>query len=139
MKNTGILIYLLPLVLMAGGCGTKFTSVELNEEKDMGLFIKGADILRFDEDVHKSGYNEQKNAFWVTDNSMANYFILECDAYPALGSTVSGNLVYTTADDTKTKSGISLEVTKYDEQSGKIWLWNQSGRIGIVVKFCKEP
>lgn len=138
MKNTVILGYMLPMLLLLAGCGTKFTVSELNGENDLGLFIKGQDILRFDEDRHQSGCNGQRNTFWITDDSMANYFIIVCSSFPTVGNTIRCDLVYTTSNDTKSRSGLSFEVTRYDESSGRIWLWNQSGRIGAVVKYTVE-
>ena len=67
---------------------------------------------------------------------MANYFILKCKSFPEVGNTVEADLIYTTADDIKTRS-LSFKVTDADSGTGKIWLWCQPKKIGVIIKVLQ--
>lgn len=140
MKKLAVLTTMLLSACAAAlfpACTPGFSSEEFSLEQDIGLCIKGNYVLRYDSDKFQLGYNEDRAEFWITDDNMADYVILKCNSFPENGSTVKADLIYTTENDLIKKSGLSFKVTEYDDRSGKIWLWSQSGRIGVIVKILR--
>lgn len=131
---TAIIAAALPLM---SGCTKGFGIDDFRQESDIGLSVKGSYELRYDPANCQLGFNESRNEFWVTDDTMANYFILKCSSFPEVGKTVTADIVYTTETDLKSRSGLAFEVTGYDTQTGKISLWCQSGKIGVIVKVLR--
>lgn len=117
------------------GCEPEFTLKDFKSENGIGLIIKGTPVLTYDEKRFQTGYNKEKNTFWVTDDNMADYFILTCRSFPEAGSSVTGSLKYTTETDVKNRQGTSFEVISCDYDSGIIKLWNDSGKIGVIVSM----
>lgn len=119
------------------GCDRGFNLEQFMQESDIGLSIKGNYILRYDPSDCQIGFNESRNEFWVTDDTMANYFILKCRSFPEAGETVKADLTYTTDDDLKVRSDLTFQVTEYDSSAETISLWSQAGRIGVIVKVLR--
>ena len=130
---------LLPVLLLPllAGCIQGLTLEEFSNESDIGLIIRNSYQLRYELTGYQIGCNESRNEFWVMDDDMANYFILTCKSFPEVGGTVEADLIYTTADDVKTRSGLSFKVTDADSGTGKIWLWCQPKKIGVIIKVLQ--
>lgn len=128
---------LLILLVLLTSCIQGISLEEFHNESDIGLIIRNGYHLRYDENKYQTGCNEMRNEFWVMDDNMANYFILKCKSFPEVGNTVEAGLIYTTADDVKTRSGLSFRVTDADSGTGKIWLWCQSKHIGVIIEVLQ--
>ena len=131
---------ILPAAILAfglaavSGCVKGYGFEKLQENSDIGLMVKGSYAVRYDEANFQMGFNEDRKEFWVTDDNMADYFILAFDEMPSEeGQTVTASIEYTTSDDIRSKVGIEFRVTKTDLAEGKIWLWNAGGKIGAVI------
>ena len=133
MDRLKILLLML-LTAAASGCVNNFDREEFSQMSDIGLYVKGQNVLIYDDFNFQIGFSRDRNEFWVTDDNMANYFILDCEYFPENGSTVKADLVYTTSNDIKTRKGLVFEVSGPDGTTGKISFWNQSGRIGIIAR-----
>ena len=134
---------ILPAAILAfglaavSGCVKGYGFEKLQENSDIGLMVKGSYAVRYDEANFQMGFNEDRKEFWVTDDNMADYFVLRCGKMPEPGGTLTADVVYTTRDDVKSRSGLEFEVQDYDSDSGKIKLWNQSYRIGVIVMILR--
>ena len=125
--------------ILLAGCNPdgKLRIEEFNSSEGIGLKIGSLDIITYDPLTSQLAYNETDMVFRVNDDNMADYFILKCYQFPSSGATVKADLTYTTDNDIKTRNGISFEVTKTDDASGKVWLWNSKNKIGAVVKILR--
>lgn len=123
---------------MLSGCELyQFTVEEFAGIDEISLTIKGTKTFVYSPERHQIGFNPDKYEFRVSDDNMADYFFLDCDDMPVRTDQVlTGDLEYTTPDDIKSRHGLDLRVT--DVRNGKIWLWNQKYRIGIVVATLPE-
>ncbi len=119
------------------GCLEGYGFEKLQENSDIGLMIKGSYAVRYDESDFQMGFNESRNEFWVTDDNMADYFVLKCDKMPEPGGIVTADITYTTKNDTKSKSGIKFEVEDFDTDSDVVKLWNQPSKMGVIVKILR--
>lgn len=135
MSSLKHILTALAVAVLSAGCnpGGQLKE-EFMETEDLGLTVGYYSILKYDPLTHQLCYNESRNEFRITDDTMANYFIITCYDSPSSNSSVKADIIYTTDSDTKRKEGITFEVTKMDD-SGKIWLWNNKNRIGAVVQI----
>ena len=110
---------------------------EFKNESGIGLTIKGKSVFQYDSADCQLGFNESRNEFWVTDDNMANYFILKCKKFPSEGDSVTADITYTTDNDIVSRKGVVFQVLGYDSETEKISLWNQSRKIGVIVKIIR--
>lgn len=96
----------------------------------VGLTIGGKSILQYDENLHQLGWNETKNEFRVSDDTMYDFFTLQVDKIPAEGGEASATLVYTTEDNIVTKK---MKMTLAKTDGTTYWFWSRKGEIGAVV------
>lgn len=119
------------------GCVKGYGFEKLQENSDIGLMVKGSYAVRYDKANFQMGFNEDRREFWVTDDNMADYFVLTCDALPRPEGTLTADLVYTTRDDIKSKTGLKFDVQDYDSDSGTVKLWNQTSKIGVIIRILR--
>ena len=131
------ILLLAAVSISADGCVKGLGIEEFRQESDIGLFIKGGNVIRYNEDEFQLGFNGDRNEFWVTDDNMANYFILKCKKFPSEGDSVTADITYTTDNDIISRKGVVFQVLGYDSETEKISLWNQSRKIGVIVKVIR--
>ena len=132
-RTTYIISALAALLLL---CGCKEYNVEeiLLLREDISLTVKGETVINYNTSDFQIGFNSKRNEFRVHDDMMANFFILSCSEIPsAEGQVINGDIIWTGKTRTYTESGLKFSVEKMDE-SGHIWLWNSSDKIGVVIK-----
>ena len=71
---------------LACGCVNGSALEEFRQESEIGLYIKGERVLVFNEENYQSGFNEERNEFWVMDDNMADFFILKCHSFRRTGT-----------------------------------------------------
>lgn len=138
MKRTIILALIITAAtVLYTSCTDTFSVEEFRSSDDIGLTIKGQDVIKYDDTYWQTGYDEQNITFRVNDDNMADFFVLKCHSFPVEGQSVKADLSYTTDDDIKNKTGLTFDVTKTDDATGKIWLWNKKNGIGAIVKILR--
>ena len=66
---------------------------------------------------------------------MKDYYILRCNRVPAIiGDKVSCDLEWTTYSDVKERKNLDFELVKANPDTGVMWLWGPSARIGAAVR-----
>jgi len=117
-------------------CGCKEYNVEeiLLLREDISLTVKGETVISYDASDFQMGFNSKRNEFRVHDDLMANFFILSCSEIPTSeGQTIHVDMTWTGKTKTYTETDLKFSVEKVDD-SGLIWLWNSSDKIGVVIK-----
>lgn len=128
-----ILLIALTIIITAG-CNTYDIDVILLQKDDVSLTIRGEVIFSHDPLTCQLGYNPENNTFRAYDDNLGNWFILSCKNSPDTeGQSLDANLEYTTQTDTKTLRNLEFTLKKLDG-GGKLWLWNDERKIGVVVK-----
>jgi hypothetical protein len=121
------------LLFAAAGCNRYDIDELLLKKEDISLTIKGEEYFSYKSETCQLGYNPQKNEFRVFDDNAGDWFRLTCSASPDTEEqTIKADLEYTTSDDNKILKGIEFTVKK-TSKDGKIWLWNDPRKIGVVV------
>lgn len=131
MRKTILVIF---IILCSAGCREYDIGEVLLQREDISLTVKGNEMLAYRPESFQIGYNESICEYRVFDDVLGNWFVLRCQERPSSeGQNVKASLSWTTANDTKSKKGLSFRVEKTDSK-GYIWLWCESEAIGIVVK-----
>lgn len=123
-------------LLMLAGCNLDMYNVQeiLLSKDDISLTFKGEEQLVYDSANWQLGYNGAKNEFRVSDDYMADYFIIRCDADPTdEGQELKADVIWTMETTVKRYEGLKFEVRKVTS-GGQVWLWNRLHGIGVVVR-----
>ena len=117
------------------GCTSKNELAEaLLECQEISLTWKGVAQVTYDSETFQLGYNSARHEYRVYDDKLAYWFIISCSEKPTSeGQTIKADIAWTGASKTYTSKGIQLTVKKTDS-SGRVWLWNQSESLGIIIK-----
>ncbi|MBO5419710.1 MAG: hypothetical protein J6A22_06450 [Bacteroidales bacterium] len=128
------IIAVLAVILSANGCKEYNVEEILLLRDDISLTVKGETVISYDATYYQLGFNVQRNEFRVHDDAMANFFILTCSEVPsAEGEVIYGDIIWTGTTRTYSETGLQFSVEKTDD-TGLIWLWNTSKKIGVVIK-----
>lgn len=128
-------------VILAGGCVRNgFSEADFTVIDGISLYVKGKQILEYTQERYQIGFNPDAAEIRVSDDDMADYFIVRFygDSPANEGEEIKADLEYTTEDDVKRQKEISFRVTRTDEGSGLIWLWDEAGKRGIVLPDIKR-
>lgn len=122
-------------ILLTGCVRSNFTEADLLGQEGISLYVNGEQILLYSPEKYQIGFNPDSREIRVSDDDMADYFILKFSGRlpENEGEQIEADLEYTTTDNLKQKKGIRFCVTRTDEAAGLIWLWDQSGKTGIVL------
>lgn len=139
MKTITMAAITASLFLTAGCIRNNFTETDFRVSEGISLYVKGQQILSYTPEKYQIAFNPDTGEIRVSDDDMADYFIVRfSEGIPGNeGEEMMADLEYTTADDLKKQKSISFRVTRTDEASGLVWLWNEKGKTGIVLPDMK--
>ena len=128
-------LIILAFALLFAGCTSKDELAEaLMESQNISITWKGAVQVTYDSETFQLGYNSSRHEYRVYDDKLAYWFIIICSEKPTTeGQTLKADISWTGASKTYTSKNIQMTVKKTDT-SGKVWLWNQSEALGIIIK-----
>lgn len=128
------LIYILIAILALTGCQRFDVDQILLERNDLSLTVKGELQFSYDPLTCQVGLNVSENEYRIYDDALGNWFIVRCDERPAYeGQELHATLLWTTIDDMRKENNLEFEVHRIDSK-GKIWMWNDSKDIGVVIQ-----
>ena len=128
------LIFILTCIFTAVGCQPEALTETLLTQTEVSLTFKGEVQMKYTPDTHQMSFNDRGREFRVHDDKLSEWFTVKYDKRPvSQGQTIVADVAWTATKGTKRYKGISLTVEKTDE-TGLIWLWNESLRIGIIIK-----
>lgn len=120
--------------LALAGCQEYDIDEILLTRSDVSLTIKGILQFRYDPLTCQMSHSPTEDEFRVFDDALANWFTVVCDTKPTeVGQTITATVSWTTATDTRKESELEFIVHKTDK-TGKIWMWNESKNIGVVIQ-----
>ena len=129
------ILCLFVLVFAIVGCENEVVPEAFVQEEDVSLTHRGVVIFKYDGNTCQLSYNDKRHEFKAMHDDMAHYFILKCDAdLSEIDQSVIAQLSYTTSDNLKVEKNLSFKVIKIDQSRGLIWLWNNTKKLGLVVR-----
>lgn len=125
---------LLASLLALTGCKCYDVDVILLEREDLSLTVKGELQYSYDPLTCQIGQNVTENEYRIYDDALSNWLIVKCSEKPTHeGQELNVTISWTTADDIRKENDLEFEVHKIDSK-GKIWMWNNSKDIGVVIQ-----
>lgn len=135
MKTIPHILSLSILSIGLSGClsSTMEEADFVSKVSDISLTVNGRTQMKFDEETHQIAYDETNLQFRVMDDDLNNYFVVTMDSMPQkVGDVISATVIYTTQDDIP---HIKAEFTVSRYEDDKFWLWDDSGKTGVVISI----
>lgn len=127
------LVMLVIIASIATGCRWDIDEILLQKE-DISLTIKGADLFVYDPLTCQISFSSPDNVYRMYDDKLADWVTVKCSERPDTeGQSITADISWTASSSTKTERGLRFTVQK-TSADGKVWLWNKSQKIGIVIK-----
>lgn len=128
-----ILIFVI-LLTAAVSCKKYDVDEILIQRDDISMTIKGNVVFTVDPLKGQIGYNDKENEFRMYGDDIGNWLVLRCrTAIPEKGHDVKADIRYTASTTTRSYKNVRFNVKRRDSE-GKIWLWSDDEKIGLVVK-----
>ena len=106
------------------------------ENNDIRLQIGGTVQFRYDPLTCQLSFSRDRLEFRAqTDNTSDYYSVVFSEIPFQLWQTVSADLTWTTETDILTRKNLTLEVIKVEGEN--VWLWSDSGRIGLSIRLLE--
>ena len=107
------------------------------EHSDISLIWKGVVQVGFDQSTGQLGYNSAKHEYRVYNDKLSDWFTVRCSEEPLeVGQQLSADLMWTGEKGIKLYNGLAFSVKRINND-GLIWLWNESEKIGVIIKDIK--
>lgn len=101
---------------------------------DISVSLKGKVQYTFNPDKGQAAYDRESNLYRYFDDDLGSWFEIRCSIRPATeGEVIKADIDWATKTSFRTEEGMVFTVEKTDE-TGMIWLWNDSEDIGIIIK-----
>ena len=127
------LIVILTLAAIFTGCCYDIDEVLLAKE-DISITMRGEDLFVYNPLTCQMSMNNRENIYRLHDDRLSEWAIIECSARPDTeGQELTADLTWTASSSTKAEQNLQFIVQKTSDD-GRVWLWNKSKRIGIVIK-----
>lgn len=128
------ILFMSIILVIASGCSRFDIDEVLLPREDISITVKGKEIMSYDPLTCQMSHDRESNIYRIYDDMISDWFTVRCDAMPAsVGQEVTADVSWTTPSDTKSEKGLRFTVEKTDIH-GRIWMWNKSKSIGIVIK-----
>lgn len=137
MKKAYIISAVIAIISASSCVDNTLTEIDfVSSSGDIGLKVNGKVMLSYKAGTHQCSYNDEGAVFRVSDDTFNNYFIVDCKGKTptVTGESITATLTYTTIDDTP-QTQCSFSVSKISGE--KIWLWDDSKKIGAVVRLLR--
>lgn len=129
------LLIVLSLMLTMTGCNLYNMEEILHAQQDISLTWRGKTQIEYKSESFQLGYRvcEDSYEYRVYDDKLAHWFILKCNQRPDTeGQTLNADVSWTAESKTHSIENLTFTVEKTDD-SGLVWLWNETNRIGAVI------
>ncbi len=127
----GILVLLAALALLSSCDGSRERN-SFVESGEIRLQVGRAVQFRYDPLKCQMSFNRKRKEFRVQTDNVSDYYAATLSEIPVSeGQTLTADLYWTTETDVLNRKNLALEVVKIEGE--KIWLWSDSGRIGLSV------
>ena len=106
----------------------------LLDRSDISLTWKGSLQICYNPEKFQIGFNDTKLEYRVYDDKLTDWFRIKFSEMPSEeGQKVKADVNWTAEKGTRRYQNLELSVKRTDGQ-GLYWLWNESNKIGIIIK-----
>ena len=134
MRQRGILIMM--ILLLCCSCGRQRRVNAFMEHDELRLQVAGKVQFRYDELNCQLSFSRDRNEFRAQTDNTSDFYTVRLNFIPTqVGETVTADLSWTTDTDILHRKNLTLEVVRIE--GDKIWLWSDSGRIGVSLRVLE--
>lgn len=120
--------------LLLHGCSCNKLDEDFIRSEKLSLRVKGKKIHEYEPNNWQIGFNEDKKQFRIHNDTMSEYYILNCSSLPEeAGQTIRGDLKWSTSSSVTSRKGVEFKVEKKDD-AGNIWLWSKKSDIAVSIR-----
>ncbi len=132
MKAIREILVLLAALALLSSCDGSRERNSFVESGEIRLQVGRAVQFRYDPLKCQMSFNRKRKEFRVQTDNVSDYYAATLSEIPVSeGQTLTADLYWTTETDVLNRKNLALEVVKIEGE--KIWLWSDSGRIGLSV------
>lgn len=132
-KVLNILLCLLVALLIVSCQDRRGYDRSFTDSDTVSLTVNKVKVFEYNPMTCQLGYNDSKKEFRASTDNMSDYFVVTLSKIPtAKEERVTGNITWTGEDFIKDLKNQSFEAVKIDR--GKIWLWNQTNKLAVVIQ-----
>ena len=96
---------------------------------------KGSNVIEYKKDSFQLGYNDKANEYRVFKDDLSSWFTVKCSEKPvAEGQTLTADIQWKLGSQAHKSFGNLNMVVKKADDSGLVWLWNDTNSIGIIIQ-----
>ena len=132
----------LPLLLVAAilpvlaGCSDKRMRSAFSENDEIRLMVGGSIPFTYEPNTCQLSFSRDRKEFRAHTDNMSDFYAVSFRELPSsLGQTVTADLTWTTERDVLTRKNLTLEVVRIE--GDQLWLWSNSGRIGLCIRILE--
>ena len=127
------LVMLAVIASIATGCHWDIDEILL-EREDISLTMKGEELFVYDPMTCQMSFSSTDNIYRLYVDRLSDWVIIKCSERPDTeGQDLTADISWTASSSTRSERGLKFTVRK-TSADGKVWLWNKSKKIGIVIK-----
>ena len=127
----GILTLLAAFALLTS-CDSSRERESFVESDEIRLQVGREVQFRYDPLKCQLSFNRERKEFRAQTDNVSDYYIATLSEIPVSeGQTLTADISWTTETDVLNRKNLALEVVRIEGE--KIWLWSDSGRIGLSV------
>lgn len=124
------------ILLLCCSCGRQRRVNAFMEHDELRLQVAGKVQFRYDELNCQLSFSRDRNEFRVQTDNTSDFYTVRLNFIPTqVGETVTADLSWTTDTDILHRKNLTLEVVRIE--GDKIWLWSDSGRIGVSLRVLE--
>lgn len=128
------LIMILLITMAAAGCCRYDIDEVLLQRDDISLTFKGEPQVVYDPLTCQISHNKATNEYRMYDDRLSYWLTVRCSERPDTeGQSVTADITWTASSSTRSEHNLKFVVQK-TSPDGRIWMWNKTKRIGIVIK-----
>ena len=117
-------------------CNPDATRTAFSESDAIRLQVGRSDQFVYDPLTCQLAFNRSTGEFRAHTDNMSDYFAAVLSEIPtSVGQMLLADLTWTTHDNVLTRKNLTLEVIRLE--GDKVWLWSQSGQIGLTVRILE--
>ena len=134
MRLFSIIIAATAALLVVNSCRCNKLDEDFIRSEKLSLRVKGKKLHEYEPNNWQIGFNEDKKQFRIHNDTMSEYYILNCSSLPEKeGQTLRGDLKWSTSSSVASRKGVEFKVEKKDD-AGNIWLWSKKSGIAVSVR-----
>lgn len=108
---------------------------ELLMDEVISIKWKGSTVIEYNSESFQLGYNDASHEYRIFKDDLSSWFTVRCSDKPvAEGQTITASILWKAGSESLKSFSNQKMVIKQVDDSGRIWLWNDTNSIGIILQ-----